>query len=292
MVTQAGAQEKRECVENTVALRLYDMARRRKLTLFVTFIDFSQAYDRVPRLELFYVLRRLGCGSSMLCALIAMYTVTESLVGTAVVLITLGVRQGSPTSCLLFIILVNDLIRLIKEGCGLDGFLHWLHISVLMDDTVLLSTKRTNMIRKVSLLQEYCTEYGMKVNQSKTKFFVISCSERDREPIVVGDLVVKHCDTYVYLVSPLSSDGSTTSAVKVHANNKMSHVLKFVSFVMKNNGIPFAIKKRVFDAALMSSLNYGCESWIGYIYIQSARKVKARPEKEHIFMVKASKHGQ
>uniref|UniRef100_A0A0P4VXZ4 Reverse transcriptase domain-containing protein n=1 Tax=Scylla olivacea TaxID=85551 RepID=A0A0P4VXZ4_SCYOL len=94
---QAGAQEKRGCVENIVALRLLcDMARRRKLTLFVTFIDFSQAYDRVPRHKLFYVLRRLGCGSAMLCALIAMYTVTESLVGTVVVLITLGVRQGSP----------------------------------------------------------------------------------------------------------------------------------------------------------------------------------------------------
>ncbi len=103
----------------------------------------------------------------MLCALIAMYTVTESLVGTAVVSIILGVRQGSPTSCLLFIIFVNDLIRLIKEGCGHDGFLQWLHILVLMDDTVLLSTTRANIMRKVSFLQDYCTEYGMKVNQSK-----------------------------------------------------------------------------------------------------------------------------
>ncbi len=136
-----------------------------------------------------------------------MYIVTESLVGTTVVLITLGVRQGSPTSCLLFIILVNDLIRLMKEGCGHDGVLQWLHIFVLMDDTVLLPTTRANMMRKVFLLQDYCTEYGMKVNQSKTKFFVISGSERDREPLVVGDLVVEHCDAYVYLGSPFTSDG-------------------------------------------------------------------------------------
>ena len=120
---QAGAQEKRGCLEHIVSLRLAcDMARRKKFKLFVTFIDFSKAYDRVPRDNLFRVLQRLGCGSAMLCALVAMYSVTESWVGTALVSITFGVRQGSPTSYLLFIIFVNDLIRIIKEGSEPDGF--------------------------------------------------------------------------------------------------------------------------------------------------------------------------
>lgn len=39
---QAGAQEKRSCLENIVVLRLLcDMAKRMKLILFVAFIDFS-----------------------------------------------------------------------------------------------------------------------------------------------------------------------------------------------------------------------------------------------------------
>ena len=97
---QAGAQEKRGCLEHIVSLRLLcDIARRKKLTLYVTFVDFSQAYDMVPRRTLFKILRRMGCGSVMLCALVAMYQLTESIIGTAVVTITLGVRQGSPTSC-------------------------------------------------------------------------------------------------------------------------------------------------------------------------------------------------
>ena len=76
-------------------------------------------------------------------------------------------------------------------------------------------------------------------------------------------LVVEHCDTYVYLGSPFTSDGSVSSAIKAHARLKMPHVLKFVSFIGKNNNVPFAVKRRVFDAALMSSILYGCESWIG-----------------------------
>ena len=199
----------------------------------------------------------------MLCALAAMYCVTERWVGTSLVLISKGVRQGSPTSCLLFIIFVNDLICMIKEGCGYDGFLEWLHVLVLMDDTVLLATTRRGMLSKISLLHQYCTEYGMVVNQSKTKFFVTNGTKTDSEPLKVNDLIIEKCDEYVYLGSPFTSSGSVSSAVKTQAALKMPHVLKFVSFIKKNNDEPFVVKKRVFDAALLSSLIYGCESWVG-----------------------------
>ena len=66
----------------------------------------------------------------------------------------------------------------------------------------------------------------------------------------------------MYLGSPFTSDGCVSSAIKEHAKLKMCHALKFVSFVNKNNDIPFVVKRRVFQAALMSSLLYGCESWL------------------------------
>ena len=86
------------------------------------------------------------------------------MIGTAVVTITLSVRQGSLTSCLLFIMFVNDLIKMGKEGCEIDGFLAWVHILVLMDDTVFLSTFRGDMIKKITLLRNYCKENGMKIS--------------------------------------------------------------------------------------------------------------------------------
>ena len=47
---QAGSQAGRGCIEHIVTLRLLcDLARKKKFKLFVTFIDFSQAYDKVPR---------------------------------------------------------------------------------------------------------------------------------------------------------------------------------------------------------------------------------------------------
>ena len=78
---QAGAQSGRGCLEHIITLRLLiDLARRKKYKLFVTFVDFQQAYDKVPRYMLFRILKRLGCGSVMLFAIISMYRITKSII--------------------------------------------------------------------------------------------------------------------------------------------------------------------------------------------------------------------
>lgn len=111
----------------------------------------------------------------MLCAVAGMYQVTQSVVGTAVLTVAVVVRQGSPTSCILFMLYVNDLIKLIKENCPDDGFLKRLHLLILMDDTVLLSATRTRMKEKLSLMKQYydvvVVVVVVRVNLAKTNFF-------------------------------------------------------------------------------------------------------------------------
>ncbi len=122
----------------------------------------------MPRHTLFRTLKRLGCGKVMLVAIIAMYHVTESIVGCAVVTSTVRVRQGLSTSCLLFIIYVDELIKVMKIRCQRETFIDWLHILLFMDDTVLFSASRSNIQRKLRILKEFCDEYGMKINAEKT----------------------------------------------------------------------------------------------------------------------------
>ena len=94
---QAGCRTGRGCTDHIVTLHLLtDLARKKKLKLFITFVDFFQAYNKVPHFKLFAVFKRLGCGAVMLLSLIAMYKVTDSIVGTAMISATTGVHQGSP----------------------------------------------------------------------------------------------------------------------------------------------------------------------------------------------------
>ncbi len=76
-----------------------------------------------------------------------MYRVTQSVVGMVLFATTQGVRQGSPTSGLLFIIYISALVKMIWELCMPEIVLDWLYVLVLMDDTVLLSTSQVNLFR-------------------------------------------------------------------------------------------------------------------------------------------------
>ena len=60
----------------------------------------------------------------------------------------------NPTSCFLFVMFVDMLIRKIKQ-CGDDGFLKWLHVLMSMDDTVIMETTRERLTEKLKYLEEY-----------------------------------------------------------------------------------------------------------------------------------------
>ncbi|ELT88045.1 hypothetical protein CAPTEDRAFT_55637, partial [Capitella teleta] len=86
-----------------------------KKKLYQVFVDFSKAYDRVPRQLLLQRLLALGCGTTMVRTLAVIYKTTKMILRSATITASVGVRQGSPTSCLLFTLLVNDMIRNLKE---------------------------------------------------------------------------------------------------------------------------------------------------------------------------------
>ena len=186
---QAGALPGRSCIEHIVALRLlFEFFRKKRTTtLFVLFVDFSKAYDRVPRTALIRTLIQLGCSTVMLMAIVSMYKMNYSILGLALITAVIGVRQGSPTSCFLFTVFVNTLIRNLKQ-CAPERYLGWLHCLMLMDDTVLLATTRESMREKLIVLQNFCNESGMIINEKKTKFFVINRDDESNAPFVL-DLV-------------------------------------------------------------------------------------------------------
>jgi hypothetical protein len=260
---QAGAQKGRGCIEHLLALRLLiDLARHKRHQLFLVFVDFSKAYDRVPRDAMLSALEDKGCGAIMIKAIAAAYSDTKMLLRSANISTSCGVRQGSPTSCLLFTLLANKLIRDLKEQCQPDGFLQWLHCLMLMDDTILLASSRASALQKIHILTAFCRTSGMKINDSKTKFMVIGGKADDHSPFEVDGLTITNTDCYTYLGSVITQDASIASSVKAHCRTKTAHVVKFEAFTRKNTDAPFPVKKKVFTAALVSAILYASETWI------------------------------
>ena len=112
------------------------------------------------------------------------------------------------------------------------------------------------------MLDEYCVTSGMRLNESKTRLMVVNGSPMDRIPFVLSNLIIKHCSSYVYLGVIFTSDGRSTTALLEHLNNKNKELNKLLIFFATNYDAPFRVKKRVLEAAFLSSILYGCESWL------------------------------
>ena len=252
-----------------MTLRLViDRCVRRKEPLFIAFIDFSKAYDRVPRNYLLTLLKSLGCGIVMLTALTSLYSVTQFILGATLITAIMGVKQGSPTSCFLFIVFVDEFIRLVKERSGIDGFLKWLHFLMLMDDTVLIATSRERLIEKLNLLVFWCNKSGMVINEDKTQFMAfVTITPAERNPIILKlhhEIVyVKHCTEYKYLGAIFTSDGKVTTSLDKHCATKEKDINKLAIFLDCNKNAPYKVKKTVVEACFNTSFLYGCEAWLG-----------------------------
>ena len=71
------------------------------------------------------------------------------------------------------------------------GFLYgYIHTLVLMDDTVLLSTRHGKQ-RTLPLLNEYCKGHGMCANNVKTKCFALNCLPEERVPFIIEQIAVE-----------------------------------------------------------------------------------------------------
>ena len=149
---QAGSMEGRGCLEQIFALRmLCDYAIHKKVKLYVLFIDYRKAYDKVPRQKLIQCLKSLGCGKIMLKAVYMMYKCTNNVLTSATIKSVVGVKQGAPSSCLLFIIYIDQMLRMLKQTIATDGFLGTLHALLLMDDTVFVATSQDMCMKNSKL---------------------------------------------------------------------------------------------------------------------------------------------
>ena len=251
---------------------MFDYAKKEKVKLFVLFIDFSKAYDKVPRRTLFNILKRLGCGKRFLCALIAIYKDTVNILNSEYVKASIGVKQGGPMSCLLFVIYLNVLAIMIR-ALGNDSFLNDIHALMLMDDTVLLASTREKMIEKFTVLMNFCRDYGMVINELKTQMMVVNGTKEDRKEFTVYNITVKHTTSYVYLGSPFTENGKMKDVIKLHVKSRGKDLNKFRIFCKKNETMPYGFKKKVLEAVIISSLLYGCETWLAATGLKDVEKM-------------------
>ena len=75
---------------------------------------------------------------------------------------------------------------------------------------MLLATTRDLLVKKFNIVHEFCLNYGMKVNESKTKYMVINSCVDDKYTIVLNGIKNEYSST-IYLGAVIHDDASYTN---------------------------------------------------------------------------------
>ena len=139
--------------------------------LYCIFIDF----DRVDRSLLWHKLIYENVSSKFVRAMKWMYNVVKSCVRyksslSGFVNSQNGLKQGDPSSPLMFMMFINDIIDNINTNLENIFTLQDMQLFMLLyaDDAVVFSTSRESLQSMLNDIELYCGTWGLKVNTSKT----------------------------------------------------------------------------------------------------------------------------
>ena len=262
---QTAYQKGKSCALHVFFLRcLISICKKLKIPLFIGVTDFEAAFDYISRRNLFRKLAQLGIGMLLLKALMEMYSMTDAYIFlngeySRKLNITAGVLQGSSSSTLLFMAYTSDIIELFRQTFPAEELLKYYHILLHADDSLILATSKVSLVKKFVKLAEYCKDNNIKLQLGKCCFLVIN--SKDIENIVIGDESIINKKEFVYLGSVITDAGNVTNDVKAEIKRKEKKLNKFIAFLTQNRNAPLAVKEKVLDSCILSTVIYNCETW-------------------------------
>ena len=209
-------------------LRKY--CHKRGKRLYGCFVDFSKAFDCVPRDILMKKLQDRGINGKVLEIIKTLY-----LEDTASIKVgdtysppfktNRGVRQGCVLSPLLFVLFLSDLQEILddsKDNVKLDGETE---ISCLMwaDDILILSETEEGLQKKLHALERYSKANKLTVNTKKTQCMVFNKTGRllKNHKFTYNNTILECVREYKYLGFLVTPSGEITSGLKDLRNRTM-----------------------------------------------------------------------
>jgi hypothetical protein len=276
---QAGFRSREEALGHVAAL--YEITRRRQIEgkrTLVMFVDFAKAYDSVPHAALLRKLSAMGIRGKLFRLLEAMYKAprlsvkTPSGAQSESMPLELGVRQGCPSSPVLFNLFINDLVNeLERDGGGVDipGMKttkekEGKRVGALLfaDDLVMLADSEGQLHAMIQRLEEWCQSWEMRVNASKCGIMEIGTPRTTKEDlnVRVGGEDVPVVEAYTYLGCQFTHD-LNLKAMAQHRSRIGAATLEVLRPFISNSTIPIWIRRHALTAVLIPQMMYGAELW-------------------------------
>ncbi|KAK3506613.1 hypothetical protein QTP70_011056 [Hemibagrus guttatus] len=223
--------------------------------LHCVFVDLEKAYDRVPREELWYCMRKSGVAEKYVRVVQDMYERSRTVVRCAVgqteeFKVEVGLHQGSTLRSFLFAIVMDQLSEEVRQESP------W--TMMFADDIVICSESREQVEENLERWRFALERRGMKVSCSKTEYMCVNEREGSGTVRLQGE-EVKKVQEFKYLGSTVQSNAECGKEVKKRVQAGWNGWRK-VSGVLCDRKISARIKGKVYRTVVRAAMLYGLET--------------------------------
>ena len=235
--------------------------------LYCCFIDYEKAFDRIDRSLLWHKLIFENVSSKFVRALKSMYDVVKACIRynsthSNFLNSYVGLKQGDPTSPLLFMFFINDLIENINADLENIFNLDELRLFMILyaDDAVVFSKSKETLQSLLNDIELYCGTWGLKINTRKTKVMIFEKGRHTSCNLFLNNVELEVVQSFKYLGVHFFKNGNwfrTQKRLSQHA----SYALHNLFALFRQLEIPMSEKCKMFDILVGSILNYSSEVW-------------------------------
>ena len=240
------------------ALRmLMEKYREGQKELHCVFVDLEKAYDKVPREEVWYCMRKSGLAEKYVRIVQDMYDGSTTAVRCAVGVtegfeVKVGLHQGSALSPCLFAMMMDRMMDEIREEAP------W--TMMFADDIVICNESKEQVEEKLESWRYALERRGMKVNRRKTEYMCVNERQDNSSGTVKmqGEEVAK-VEDFKYLGSTVQSNGECGREVKKRVQAGWNGWRR-MSGVICDRRVPARVKGKVYKVAVRPAMLYGLET--------------------------------
>ncbi|KAK3509791.1 hypothetical protein QTP70_011160 [Hemibagrus guttatus] len=253
---QYGFMPRKNTTDAIFALRiLIEKYRDGQRELHCVFVDLEKAYDRVPREELWYCMRKSGVAEKYVRVVQDMYERSRTVVRCAVgqteeFKVEVGLNQGSALSPFLFAIVMDQLSEEVRQESP------W--TMMFADDIVICSESREQVEENLERWRFALERRGMKVSGSKTEYMCVNEREGSGTVRLQGE-EMKKVQEFKYLGSTVQSNRECGKEVKKRVQAGWNGWRK-VWGVLCERKISARIKGKVYRTVVRAAMLYGLET--------------------------------
>ena len=246
--------------------------------VFVCFVDFEKAFDRVNWVKLMSVLKDIGVDWKDRNLIVDLYIQQEAVIRigaelTGAAKIGRGVRQGCLLSPLLFSIYIESLMKEAMEGSedGIKVGGQVLQDVRFADDQAMVDSSEEGLQRTMFRLVQTAMRYDMKINAKKTKVMRVSRKGGGTVKIIIDGQQVEQVQHFQYLGTWISDDGRCEREIKARIGIAKETFRNHKELLTRN--FSKTLKRKIVKTVIWTTVLYGAECWT--LKKEEVRKLEA-----------------